>query len=59
MITPKRSHIPLVVKSNFEATNNMAEYKACITRIEALQKLGVKEAKVFEDSTLLIAKAQR
>ena len=37
----------------------MAEYKACIIRIEALQKLGVKEAQVFGDSTLVIAQAQR
>ena len=36
LITPKGSHIPLAVKLNFEATNNMAEYEACITGMEAL-----------------------
>ena len=36
LITPERSHIPLAIKLNFEATDNMAEYKACIARMEAL-----------------------
>jgi len=36
LITPKGTHIPLAVKLNFEATNNTAEYKACITGMEAL-----------------------
>ena len=35
LITPGGSHIPLAVKLNFEATNNMAEYEACITGMEA------------------------
>ena len=55
LITPEGSHIPLAIKLNFEATNNMAEYKACIVEMEALRELEVKEAKVFRDSTLVIA----
>ena len=55
MITPNGYHVPLVVKLNFEATNNMAEYEACITRIEALRELEVKEVEVFGDMTLVIA----
>ena len=55
LITPKGSHIPLAIKLNFEATNNMAEYETCITEMEALQELGVKEAKVFRDLALVIA----
>ena len=35
----------------------MTEYKACIARMEAFQELGVKEVKVFGDSTLVIAQA--
>ena len=54
LITPEGSHIPLAIKLNFEATNNMAEYDACIVGMEALLKLGVKEAEVFGDSTLVI-----
>jgi len=59
LITLDGSHVPLAIKLNFEATNNMAEYKACITGMESLQELGVKEAKVFGDSTLVIAQAQK
>ena len=50
-------HIPLVVKLNFETTNNMAKYEAYIAGMEALQELGIMEAKVFGDSTLVIAQA--
>ena len=55
LITPEGSHIPLAIKLNFEATNNMTEYEACITEMEALKELRVKEAEVFRDSTLVIA----
>ena len=46
--------MPLAIKLNFEATNNMAEYEAYISGMEALWELGVKEAEVFGDSTLVI-----
>ena len=59
LTTPKGSHIPLAIKLNFEENNNMAEYKACNARMEAFQELGVKEAEVFGDSTLVIAQAQK
>ena len=55
LITLDGSHVPLAVKLNFKATNNMAKYKACIAGMEALQELGVKEVEVFGDSTLVIA----
>ena len=54
LITPERSHIPSVVKLNFEVTNNMAKYEACIIEMEALWELGVKNATIFGDSTLVI-----
>ena len=55
LITPDGSHIPLAVKLNFEATNNISKYEACIAKMEALRELGVKEAEIFGDSTLVIA----
>ena len=55
LITPKGSHIHLAIKLNFEVTNNMVEYEACISGIEALWELRVKEVKVFRDSTLVIS----
>ena len=36
LITPDGSYMPLARKLNFEATNNMVEYEACITKMEAL-----------------------
>ena len=59
LITLEESHIPLAIKLNFEATNNKVEYEACISGMEVLWELGVKEAEVFGDSTLNIAKAQK
>ena len=59
LITLEESHIPLAIKLNFEATNNKVEYEACISGMEVLRELGVKEAEVFGDSTLNIAKAQK
>ena len=54
LIPSNESHVPLAVKLNFEATNHMVKYEACIAGMEALQGLGVKEAKIFGDSTLVI-----
>ena len=59
LITPDGSHVPLAVKLNFEATNNMAEYEACITEMETIRELRVKGAEVFGDSTLVIAQSQK
>ena len=59
LITVDGSHVPLAVKLNFEATNNMAKYEVCIAGMEALRELGVKEVEVFGDSTLVIAQAQK
>ena len=36
LITLKGFHIPLAIKLNFEATNNIVEYEACIAGMEAL-----------------------
>ena len=36
LITPDGSYVPLVVKLNFKATNNIAKYEACIAGMEAL-----------------------
>ena len=59
MITPEGSHIPLAVKLNFEATNNMVECEACIVEMKAFLELGVKKVEVFGDSTFVIAQAQK
>ena len=58
-ITLEGSNIPLAIKLNFEATNSMVEYEACIAGMEALRELRIKEAEVFGDSTLVIAQAKK
>ena len=42
LITLEGFHMPLEIKLNIEATNNMAEYEACIAKMKALRELGVK-----------------
>ena len=59
LITLEGSHITLAINLNFEATNNMVEYKACIAKMEAIQELRVKKTEIFGDSTLVIAQAQK
>ena len=56
-VTLDGSYVPLAVKLNIEATNNMLEYEDCITKLKALHKLGAKKAEVFGDSTLVIVQA--
>ena len=55
LITPDGSQVPLTVKLNFEAINNMAEFETCIAGMKALQEFGVKEGEVFGDSTFILA----
>ena len=53
------SHVPLVIKLNFEATNSIAKYETYIAEMEALRELGVRVAEAFGDSMLVIAQAQK
>lgn len=53
MITLDGSHISMAIKLNFKATNNMAKYISCVTKMEALRELGAKEVEVYGDSTLV------
>ena len=53
------SHVPLVIKLNFEVTNSIAKYETYIAEMEALRELGVRVAEAFGDSMLVIAQAQK
>ena len=46
--------VPIVKKLAFRVTNNKAEYKVCVLRMEALIALGVIEVKIFGDTMLVI-----
>lgn len=54
LVSPEEAFTPLAVKLGFEATNNIAEYEACILALEAALELGIKELEVFGDSTLIL-----
>lgn len=58
LVAPDDAYFPIVVKFNFPATNNVAEYEACIGGMEALLALGVKEVEIHGDSALVIAQVQ-
>ncbi|XP_077249077.1 uncharacterized protein LOC143888501 [Tasmannia lanceolata] len=43
LISPKKEYIPISIKLQFECTNNMAEYEACIAGLEAALALQVRD----------------
>ncbi|XP_037495010.1 uncharacterized protein LOC119370597 [Jatropha curcas] len=57
--TPCGEYIPIVVKLDFDCTNNEAEYEACIKGLEAALEKGIKILKVFGDSNLIVSQALR
>ncbi|XP_074290617.1 uncharacterized protein LOC141617332 [Silene latifolia] len=54
LISPDGAHTPLSVKLDFGVTNNEAEYEACILGLRAAAALGIKNLRVYGDSSLVI-----
>ncbi|XP_050896900.1 uncharacterized protein LOC127103709 [Lathyrus oleraceus] len=54
IITPRGSHIPFAIRVDFNCTNNIAEYEACILGLEEATDIHIKFLEVFGDSTLVI-----
>ena len=54
IMSPNGQQFPIAVKLNFQCTNNMAEYEACIAGLQAAVALQIKELEVFGDSALII-----
>ncbi len=54
-IAPDGVHISLSVKLDFVATNNVAEYEACIVGLKALLAINVKEVEIYWDFALVLA----
>ena len=52
-------HIPLSVKLNFVATNNVTKYEACIIGLEALLAIYVKEVEIYGNFVLVLVQTQR
>src|SRR4030066_1613315 len=54
LITPKGAHIPFCARLQFECTNNIAEYEACIMGIEEAINLRIKILDIYGDSALVL-----
>ncbi|XP_052487923.1 uncharacterized protein LOC128041670 [Gossypium raimondii] len=54
LVSPNGDHHPFTSKLNFDCTNNMAEYEACVTGIRAAIERKIKTLEVFGDYTLVI-----
>lgn len=54
LISPDKEHLPISVRLDFEATNNAAEYEACIIGLKAAIALNIKKLQVHGDSLLII-----
>ena len=55
LVSLKGQQIPVSVKLNFDCTNNVMEYEACIVGLQVALKFGVYKLSVFGDSLLIIS----
>ena len=62
LISPPGDHIPrsvrLVFSDHHQLTNNIVEYEACITGLEIVLDLGIKQLEIHGDSNLVIQQTQ-
>ncbi|KAK5843484.1 hypothetical protein PVK06_005941 [Gossypium arboreum] len=54
LVSPNGDHYPFTSKLDFDCTNNMAEYEACIMGIRAAIERKIKVLEVYRDSALMI-----
>ncbi|XP_052487963.1 uncharacterized protein LOC105771857 [Gossypium raimondii] len=54
LVSPSGDHYPVASKLDFDCTNNMAEYEACIMGIHAAIERNIKVLRVYGDSALVI-----
>ncbi|KAG8486695.1 hypothetical protein CXB51_020171 [Gossypium anomalum] len=54
LVSPDGNHYPFTSKLDFDCTNNMAEYEACIMGIRVAIERKIKTLEVYGDSTLVI-----
>ncbi|XP_075633455.1 uncharacterized protein LOC142605914 [Castanea sativa] len=55
LVSPKGQQIPILVKLNFDCTNNVKEYDACIVDLQVALEFGANDLSVFGDSLLIIS----
>ncbi|KAK5793875.1 hypothetical protein PVK06_035042 [Gossypium arboreum] len=54
LVSPNGDHYPFTCKLDFDCTNNMAEYKACIMGIRVAKERKIRTLEVYGDSALVI-----
>ncbi|KAA3483746.1 reverse transcriptase [Gossypium australe] len=54
LVSPNGDHYPFTCKLDFDCTNNMAEYEACIMGIQATIEHKIRVLEVYGDSALVI-----
>ena len=54
LISSEGEYCPFTTRLNFDSTNNMVEYEACVMGLQAAIAKKVKNLKVYGDSTLVI-----
>ncbi|XP_077242608.1 uncharacterized protein LOC143883137 [Tasmannia lanceolata] len=55
LVSRRDEHIPISIKLDFDYTNNVAEYEACIAGLEVALYLEVQDLDVYGDSLLIIS----
>ena len=55
LVSPKGQQIPISVKLNFDCTNNVMEYKACIVGLQVALEFYASNLSIFGDSLLIIS----
>ncbi|XP_042493217.1 uncharacterized protein LOC122072850 [Macadamia integrifolia] len=59
LITPEGLNMPMAYRLDFECTNNMVEYEACLMGLKAAISIGVKRLEDTEIGRLSYAKSKR
>ncbi|KAK5811187.1 hypothetical protein PVK06_026509 [Gossypium arboreum] len=54
LVSPNGDHYPFTCKLDFNCTNNMAKYEACIMGIRAAKEQKIRTLEVYGDSALVI-----
>ena len=54
IISPEEKQYPISIKLQFNCTNNIAEYKACIYKLEVVLEMKIRKLKVYKDLMLII-----
>ncbi|XP_057999421.1 uncharacterized protein LOC131178475 [Hevea brasiliensis] len=49
LVAPDGKHFPIAVKLRFSCTNNVAEYKACVSGLQATIEMKIKKLEEFEE----------